>query len=93
MTKPKIHSDSDSVLLGDAIAHTNTAIELLGRIALRDGMRITDVRASLAGALVHLAQSQRNLHQMQGIRDANNPRRKAKTAAAQSGTESGTESD
>lgn len=75
-TQRKVYSDTDAKLLLEAIAHNHSAIKKAGAIALSEKMKPEEVRVHMAGILYHLAQTQRQLAEMEKIREANNPRRK-----------------
>lgn len=84
MTMPKVHSDTDTALLENAIAHTASAIRMAGAIATREHMTQTEIQAVLSRVLYHLSQAQGEHHKMQLIRERNNPRRKKGQAEAAS---------
>lgn len=76
MTVPKVHSDTDTAALENAIAHTANAMRMAGAIATREHMTQTETKAALSSIIYHLAQAQEQHRAMQAIRNRNNPRRR-----------------
>jgi len=85
MTVPKVHSDTDTAALENAVSHTASAMRMAGAIATRDHMTQTEIKALLSSIIYHLAQAQEQHYKMQIIRNRNNPRRRKGGAATDGG--------
>ena len=75
MTQPKVYSDTDSKLLGEAMAHNGEALRIILSL-VRSSAVSEGVKVQLGIVSTHLGLSQHHLAAMEKIRAVNSRRGK-----------------